>query len=198
MDTSKNDFIIVAYYTNTRPYIEHVNALVLSLIHFNLKYYIYEADDQGSWVSNCSYKPTFIRSMMDKFPNKSIVYTDIDSIFIREPHLFSEIACDIACHHFNRQQYKPRSSAKDEILSGTIFFNNSDTSKEIVDEWITECNNNPESWDQSCLQSILRGREEDLPPEYCCIFDTMKSITNPVILHKQASRQAKKLERKRR
>jgi len=193
MDIS-NKYIIISYYTPL--YQEYVHKLICSLNKFNLDYYIYEAEDKGSWIANCNYKPIFIRTMMNKFPDNPLVYTDADSFFLAEPVLFSEIQCDIACHHYNRQIYKPFSSSKDEILSGTLFFNNSDKSKQLVDKWIQKCEENPSMWDQKCLQEILDGNETDLPAEYCCIFDTMRSVKNPIIIHNQASRQIRHLERK--
>ena len=73
---------------------------------------------------------------------------------------------------------------------------NNEKVRGIVDEWLKECENNPNVWDQKSLEKVLHGEYYQLPPEYCTIERTMHRIKNPVILHHQASRQIRSRKEK--
>jgi len=148
-------------------------------------------EDKGSWKKNTQYKPTFIKDMLIKYPDYSIVYTDIDSVFKAYPILFENISEDIAAHVFNRAEYSSSSKQTNELLSGTLYFKNSPESIRILDLWIAECAKHPASWDQKALQKVI-SKFYKLPPQYCCIFDTMCTVKNPVVIHYQASRELRR------
>jgi len=184
-------FIVVGYYTRNSIYESASQVLARSLNRHNIPYYIEGVDDLGSWIKNVNYKPTFIKRMMLKFIDTNIVYVDCDAEFLTYPSLFDTLDCNIAVHLFNRSLYVA-GQWPDEVLSGTIFLKSCKETFELVDKWEQECINNPGKWDQKSLQKVLNGNFYKLPAEYCKIFDTMKSVKEPVIVHYQLSRKMRR------
>ena len=184
-------FIVVAYYTVDTIYEMHVERLKESLLKFNIPHHVVGIENRGDWYKNTCYKPTFIKEMMEKFPGLDIVYVDADARFKAYPQLFEELKCDVAVHNFDRRHHKTKGVSGFEILSGTIFFRNCPEVMYIVYRWETECAKRPRVWDQKSLARVI-GDYHNLPEEYCTIFDTMRHVKEPVIVHYQASRQVRK------
>ena len=131
--------------------------------------------------------------MLNKFPDKNIIWIDCDAELKRYPALFDELDCDVAAHEFRRGLYQPRhKDTPPELLSGTLFLRNNEKVREIVKKWIQECSENPRVWDQKSLAKVLHGEYTRLPAAYCCIDKIMRKVQNPVILHYQASRRVRK------
>ena len=89
-------FIVVAFFTDNAIYNKHAHELLASLKEFKIPFDMKQIENQGSWQKNTQYKPTFIKEMLVKYPEHSIVYTDIDSVFKSYPILFENISKDIA------------------------------------------------------------------------------------------------------
>jgi hypothetical protein len=89
-----------------------------------------------------------------------------------------------------------------EILSGTIYFKNTDKTKKLIERWIT-LNSQNISWDQINFKKTIESSTDlnlninILPHEYCYIFDNIKQKAllkeSPYIVHNQASRRYKKI-----
>lgn len=191
------NFIVCAYYTKNTIYEEKAQTLKQSLVKYNIPFYLEGIDNLGDWSKNTNYKPTFLKEMLDKFPNKDIVYVDVDAEFFSFPELFNVLSLyenvNVGLYLLDRSQVYKRGQKGFEVLSGTIFLkNNNSKVKQIVSNWILECKNNPRQWDQKSLEKVLNGDFYKLPAEYCCIFDRMDFVKNPVILHYQASRIVRK------
>ena len=181
-------FIIIGYYTRNTFYEDHAHVFVKSLELFNVPYYVEAIDDLGGWHKNTAYKPTFIKRMMQKFPDYNIVYVDCDAEFLAYPILFKDLDCDVAVHYFDRRYHPKIIREAYEVLSGTIFLKNVLSVYELVERWEEECQRNPRIWDQRSLEKVLDGNFYHLPAEYCKIFNLMPHIKKPVIVHYQASR----------
>lgn len=188
---------IVAYYTGHRIYHESAKKLIGSLNALGLNNYIIkEVKDLGSWQSNTQFKPGFLRHMLDECHPKSLVYVDVDAIFERYPALFDDLdkwmpEVNIAAHVLDHSKFRRKTCAP-ELLSGTLYIKNTFESKQIIEEWIDKCSENPGMWDQVALAQVLSNHKFYLLPErYCCIFDYMASVPDKVIVHYQASRVAK-------
>lgn len=190
--------LVIAYYTH-EPYRVESENLRTSLLHLGIDHRIEHVEDRGSWEANTSAKPRFIRRMMDLHPGP-IVYLDADAVVQSSPVLFNSIdprahgCVDVAVHYRERH-------FGEELLSGTVWLSNTQRCKEVVDQWIAACEADRGTWDQRHLQQILSnlpaGRVFRLPPEYCCIFDSMRAQHPgivPVIEHFQASRRLKHRE----
>jgi len=188
-------FVVVGYYTIDTLYEQEAARLIKSLRQFSVPYCIQPIQSKGDWYTNTQFKPTFLRQMLDKFAPKSIVYVDVDAEFMAFPDLFNELDVrpdvHIAAHLLDHVK-RGRPQAQFELLSGTLFFKNDDTSREIMERWIAKCTDAGTIWDQVALSVVLRGLPYYvLPEEYCTIFDYMNDVVNPVIKHYQASRRAK-------
>lgn len=184
---------ICAFYSKNTRYEELSKNLIESLKKFNLPYEVVGIENKGDWYANMQYKPTFLKTMLEKHPQYSIIYVDADAIICRLPVYFDKLDkepdVNIAVHVLDHSKFKRKHCAP-EMLSGTIFLKNTPKTKRIVTEWIAECKTNRKLWDQRALANVLKKhRYHLLPAEYCMIFDYMSSIKNPVIKHFQASRQ---------
>jgi hypothetical protein len=160
--------------------------LVKSLDKLGLKHEVTEFPSKGSWVSNCNYKAQYIQDMWTK--HGKVVWIDADAEVKEDPALFEFIDYDIGYHLFKDK----------EVLSGTLFFNDTQGACDILDAWVKENSKHSSVWDQKNLATVLKTVEHKeflLPPEYCWIFDlSRKHYGNlkPVIEHYQASRRLKK------
>ncbi len=186
------DPIYIAYYTVNTPYEEEVINLKNSLDQFSLPYDIQGVPSLGSWQRNTQYKTLFIRDMVNKYPDRPVVYVDADAIVRSPPIFFDQLECDVAVHHFYN---KKRNFL--ELLSGTVYFGPTENAKKLIDKWIEVNQEFPDQWDQKNLDIAIKRMPElkivELPPSYCLIFDTMKDQGPAVIEHFQASRRFKKI-----
>jgi len=185
-------FIVVAYYTKNTIYEAMVEKFIESVKRHNVPHYVQAIENKGDWYKNTNYKPTFLKGMLLKYPGFSIVYVDIDAEFLKYPVLFETFDYDIGVHVFDRSCYS-KSHQGFEVLSGTIFLRNNMKVYELVERWERECRANPKKWDQRSLEAVLEGDYGVLPGEYCKIFDRWSDvITDPVIVHYQASREVRR------
>ena len=115
-----------------------------------------------------------------------MVWTDADSVVRENPILFDDLDCDIAFHRFKGK----------ELLSGTVYFRNTEPTIRLLMRWIAINKENPEIFDQKNLDQAISEAEDlkitELPPEYCFIFDLSRDYyggRKPIIEHFQASRE---------
>jgi hypothetical protein len=188
------NYVIVGYYTRNTLYEEKARVLIQSMERFEIPHDIVAIDSFGTWWQNTGYKPTFLLEMLDKHSPTSIVYVDCDAEFMRYPDLFDTLDCDVGVYVFDRSCYT-RSHKGTEVLSGTIFLKSNTKVRALLEKWIRACRASPKVWDQKLLEKVLEGQFFTLPGEYCKIFDRMDHITNPVIVHYQASREVRKMNR---
>lgn len=187
----KNEYVVTAYYTVGTLYEKHVERLRASLAKFNVPHDVCGVSNLGDWWKNTAFKPTFLLQMLEKHAPKHVVYVDCDAEFRAYPALFDTFDDDVGVYVFDRSCYK-KSAHGTEVLSGTVWLRNCDRVHELVARWARECEVNSRTWDQKCLERVLHGQFSLLPPEYCCIFDTMSWVKEPTIVHYQASREARK------
>jgi hypothetical protein len=187
-------FLTIAYYTEGNKYQQLSENLKKSSEAFSIPLYLKQIPNLGSWEKNTHYKANFIQECLGKF-SENLLYVDVDAIFRAYPKLIESIDCDIA---YRTENFKWR---KDEALSGTIFLDNNEITKEFVNKWI-EINGNtpaqrhkPETWEQANMQKamhLIPGlRYQNLPPEYTFVFDHTRKLypgVEPIIEHFQASR----------
>ncbi|MEK0346452.1 MAG: putative nucleotide-diphospho-sugar transferase [Nitrosopumilus sp.] len=186
------NYIIVGYYTKDTIYEEKAQTFVKSLNKFAIPHDIVGIDNRGDWYKNTVYKPTFLKKMLCKHFPTSIVYVDVDAEFMKYPELFDTLDCNIGAHEFDRSCYRKSDKGK-EMLSGTIFLKNNDEVYDVVEKWEAECKANPRRWDQKSLEIVVNNDYYRLPGEYCKIWDRWSDvITDPVIVHYQASRIVRK------
>jgi hypothetical protein len=170
--------LFVSYFT---PAYRHEAAqLTDTLDRFGLMHCVQAVADRGTWELNCAMKPAFIRRMMIS-TDKPIVWIDADGRVVQAPKLFDTLDCDMACH-FRHDV---------ELLSGTMFFNNTASASDLLVAWAKECEANPGEWDQRTLHRVIEAGSWNvtkLPASYTAIFDDPKMMEDAVIVHGQASR----------
>lgn len=186
----------LSYHTDDALYSAHAARLRRSLALHGLPHRIESVAAGASWMQATQHKAKFLREMRDVLKGP-IVWTDADSTIERAPVLFEGLkGYDIAIHK----------RAGRELLSGTIWFADTKRADAFLDAWLAEILKHPHEWDQGAAQRVItkglvKGlRVLDLPPEYCCIKDGPAAMVadcpadGPVILHHQASREARRRE----
>lgn len=189
-ESNSREVMFVSYYTKDTGYEEEAKKLISSLEKFNLPYDVEAVDNFGSWQSNTSYKAMFCKKMLEKH-RKPIVFVDADAIIQQDPILFGALGdYDVAMHYKDGK----------ELLSGTLYFNNTKLSRAVINEWIKEVKKDESIWEQKNLAKSIEQVENNepdfklfnLPATYCQIFDSMKDAGEPVVEHFQASRKLKR------
>ena len=179
----------VGYYTKDPLYESCYRLLLRSLEKHGLEY-DYEAIEPSDWQAAISLKPRIIQAMLKKY-KEPVLYLDVDA-FVHTNYVdfFEGLDCDLSVYYLRKKH-----GAK-ELLSGTLYFNYSDKTLELVERWIDEVEKNPHLNDQECLAIALnlygsRLKIEPLPLAYIYIFDReyKEHDVVPVIEHLQASRE---------
>ena len=193
--TETKKYVIVSYYTINTPYEHEAAKLRNSLEKLKVPYDIVGVPNLGDWQSNTRFKARFMQDMLRKHKEKSIVWVDSDAVIHSYPDLFDSYSCDVAVRW---QDFRWR---KNECLSGTIYLANNPQTLELCRRW--EGNNISEGpgaktfeqWNLGKAIEDMRNegkiKDENLPPEYTMIFDSMRQMYPniiPVIEHFQASR----------
>ncbi|MBO1923737.1 putative nucleotide-diphospho-sugar transferase [Thiomicrorhabdus sp. 6S3-12] len=175
---------VVGFYTDDPLYSEHAKLFKASLERFGIEPYL-QKYSQDEWQNIIALKPSFIKGVMDEF-DCPVLYVDVDA-FVHEDitPFFSAIEEDVAFHLFKGE----------ELLSGTLFFNNSERAKQLINYWLKEQSEHPDDWDQKTLQRAVERMKKDaglsiylLGEEYTQIFDSSTKEGKTVIEHLQASR----------
>lgn len=181
-------FQVVAYHTDDNLYTEHALLLKASLDRFKIPLHL-EKIKQTDWQKTVAFKPKFIQTMLLTY-DSPILYIDADAFVRTDPtEYFRSIEQDLSCHYFEDT----------ELLSGTLFFQNTQNAKKIVNNWLELQTKNPLIWDQKTLEQTVKDMNicpHKLPESYCYIFDKGKlSPSQIVIEHLQASRDSKFLRK---
>ena len=191
-----NPFTICAFYTPNYREIFN-NHLKISLDRLKLENYVKELPDLGDWRRNTLHKSRFARECLNNVKN-NVVIVDVDASINYYPELFTciEGCYDIGAHILDHSTWYHNGSDRQELLTGTLYFKNSDNSRLIVEKWIEACNNTNLN-DQDVLDQVIHRNHiilYNLPLSYCYI-DSLPSgskpfvvVENPVIQHFQASR----------
>ena len=197
-------FTITSYYTLETPYsVVCHKYLMPSVKELDLHCDIRGVLNRGSWEANTSYKPEFLRAMLDHHDN-DIVFVDCDAEILEYPNLFDEIpeGHNIAAHILDKSEWygKNYPSGRYELLSGTLWIRNCDESRRILDAWVDACRAT-NTWEQKVLQLVLEQlgiKPFQLPLTYCYI-KTMPNgqlprvrVDRPVVVHNQVSRRLKR------
>lgn len=176
--------MLVCCFHTGGPYAAEAERLRASLQRLGLPHRIDELPSRGSWDQNILITPEYIRDMLDSTVGP-VLYVDADAEFHGVPAF--EDGYDVQVHYLSDR----------ELLDGTLWLANNDTTRGLVDQWCSEVRVG--EWEQKTLQDILERRSDvrvnRLGPEYCYIFDTSRAFypgVEPIIEHHQASRRLKR------
>lgn len=189
----QHSFIVCCFYTES--YHEHAMRLKSSLDKFSLSYYFSQVEDAGYWEANTRLKPHFVMECLNKFPEKDVLYLDADAIVKQPIDYFNNVTADVA---FYKTKGMPGMSH--DYLASTMFFKNTEPTKALVQQWITEqvdgknTQVDQDSLDQAMIKFENKISVEPLPAGYIKIFD--KDYEGEIYIEQyQASRSQTKLRR---
>ncbi len=146
----------------------------------------YEIAPAGKWLANVKLKPQILARALTEL-DTDIVYLDADAVVHGPLTLFDEwdSAYELGAHY----------RAERELLGGTLYLRNSERMRDFLDEASEVMARSGRVWQQSAQLVLAQHPDfplKRLPPEYCCIFDSMRLEhpgIEPVIEHMQHSRQ---------
>ena len=188
-----NSWILTSFFTAKTGYEKLAPKFKQSAVNAGIKEMIIDAvPNQKDWHRNTRLKARLIQKHLSVFIGiyDAVVFVDIDARFHSYPFLFDQLldtGFDFAAHFRNWRH------ARDELLSGTLFFRINKRTRDLVADWIELNRQNPTIWEQKNLQRAFKRaptlKHANLPIEYCTIFDdSNRSKIEPVIEHFQASR----------
>ena len=157
------------------------------------KYKIYYYDDRKDWAKNTQIKPEILLKAINEY-NEPVLWVDADAEIYGDLNYFINLPdyIDIGVYYLNTK-HKPN-----EMLSGTLYFGNTATSKQILTQWQNICNTN-KKWDQINLQKIVDRTACSkivFPSDYIVISGTHRTwqqdVKKIIIYHKQASREVRR------
>lgn len=182
------DPLIVSFYTPNYRF-EH-ERLWRSLVKFDFDYRIEPIASRGQWIDNVYYRAEFVLAMMEEC-QRDIVWLDVDAEVLRSPDLFRNFTGDFCAGVFHWPPYENHPNGFEEVLGGTMYFAYNDRVLDLVRLWVRL---NTELPRQKRSQIVLQKAIESwsgvwchLPDEYVYIPRFMPNVTNPVIMHHQAS-----------
>lgn len=94
----------------------------------------------GMYQLGINHKPKFILNMLDKFPKRPVVYTDIDVVLHKPPVLFRDARnIDMMCLNWNHDPAIVTNGCVDPLIletSGPVFyFNNTPEARRVLKLW---------------------------------------------------------------
>ena len=168
----------------------------------------YSRPSKGSWVHNCTMKAEVILEALNE--GGGVVWTDADARFKAFPKLFQELEnYDFGCYWIPNVWNKPKNvqlrpwgfdRGNEALAGGTLFFNNTQITKDLITDWKGESEANPTRWEQQSLQKIWDKYDRkglktfNFPQGYCRVFDApwFEPENEVVIEHTQASRRLRR------
>lgn len=175
-------YTVFSWYTPT--YREYAARLKHSLDLLNLPNHIIEIESLGDWDSNVRLMGKQVLYALNCLQT-DVLYVDADSEFRYRPAMFDYWpGHDIGIHKLYN----------DHFMNGTVYYSNNARVCAMVKEMAARLKSKSSPLDQRLLMELIPKHKLSvcpLPPEYCCIHDSMRyrfpGIT-AIILQKQASR----------
>ena len=196
------NIIFISYYTKNTIYEEIINThLIPSLKKWDLKYHIFDIENKGSWQLNAIQKPVILQQALNKFPDYDIIWEDADSEILQYPELLFNISeqYDIAVHYLNWNAHYGKEGM--EMLDGTVFWRNNDKVEVFIDNLILLSTDRGLDHQKTMAKMLDNDKDINvfpLPRTYSYLMTQPNGnkpvieIQNPVIIHHQISREAKR------
>lgn len=176
---------IVSFYTNNWTYPLHAVRLKQECEQLGLDCYIKELQDSGSWISNTRMKTGFIRDTI-LYLRKPILWIDVDGSILKLP-IDIDQSVDFAARK------KPIGAGRVWHV-GTMFFNYTAKSLELIDRWYKE---DIAGSDELALEVVWNqgwdGTWQNLPLNYFYIQKKDSELPDDcVIFHRLSTGESKK------
>lgn len=179
---------VISFYTPDTAYEDLATTLRASCDCFGIAHRIEPRDARGSWERNCAIKAEFVLAMRSELAGP-LLWVDADAAINAPLTDLARLDADFAVHLLDSWR----------ALSGTIYFGDTQASRELIDRWHARCEAEPDIWDQIHLdlawEDTARAsnlRTAWLDERFVKIFDRAPDPDRPpVIVHSQASREHK-------
>lgn len=184
--------VAVSYYTRNTGYEGEAKRLLRDLHLFGFEHDVQGVKNRGSWQANTHYKAEYILEMMDKYPDRSILWLDADSAIHQYPDLFDDAEYDLGVCVIDWSQF-PGGRRDKQLANAVIYLKNNERVRGFVQDWIALNKAQPQRIEMQTMAEVLEKWKDrlkffSLPHSYCQIFDTMMTDKPPVIEQLQASR----------
>ena len=198
--------LVVSFYTENTSYEQEADRMIKSITKFGLDYDVVPKPNFGGWKRNTYYKAQFMKEMLDKHPDRNLLWLDADSAMGQYPTLFDNATADIGVfiadwgkignikHRITDKNY----ITNRELISAVVYIANNPRARAVIDAWIVlnKKNYGKVPMEQENLLRTLDGWKRPLevlhlPPSYCQVFDIMAHLGDPVIEQYQAARRLK-------
>jgi hypothetical protein len=148
----------------------------------------------GGWEANTMRKPAQILAAMERHPNRTIIFVDVDCE-VRQPlGILATMAADVGVHF--RCRFLRDDTPRLNTRSGTMVFRPTPEARALVDRWCELSQDAPKgAVDQRTLPMAIATTPgltiEVLHVRYCAV--AADQVADPVILHDSASKGAAKI-----
>lgn len=200
--------LVVSFHTGTEPYVARSERLEESCRKLDIPCAISYLPTKGTWIENVAMKGPFLHKMMEH-AQSPLLWIDADGYLVERPHLLMGSEADFAIHAIDRGQRSWKPIGRDVqhlpeswpdtrwFLTGTMFFNNTELGRLLLEEWSLESLKRPRDYQQLLLQEVWSAMDPRpdttwLPATYCSIKGRSKP---PVIYHDFASTEIKNVVR---
>lgn len=198
--------VVVTFFTP--EYKQEAEELKKTCDGFSIKLAAYPKPSKGSWVHNCTMKAEVILEALAEHQT-GVLWVDADARFRDVPSLFDRLdAYDFGCYWIPNVWNKKQNThlrpwgpdrGNEALAGGTMYFNNTSKSIDLINDWREEATKNPTVWEQQSLQKVWDRHDKNglktfcFPQSYCKVFDApwFEEQKLIVIEHTQASRRLK-------
>jgi len=165
---------IISFYSdtaNSNYYSRSASMLKKDCERLKLDYHIENLQGHSEYKRNCKMKPGFILACIKKF-NQPVVWLDCDSRIVKTPFFENLQSVDYA-------GVKRGGDADPTMIASTLFFNTTESSIKLLEEWARRCEltENSERADHSILIDLLNEKSDTnlvfqwLPDSYGAIWN---------------------------
>jgi len=184
-------WLVCGYFTP--DYRHWAEALAASLRTHRAPHHLFAIAKAGTWEATSRRKPSAILGAMDRYPDKVIVWLDVDCQVLGNLSPLADLRADVAAYTRTRQP-KWRRRQRFLVKSGTMVFKPTDAARAFVREWSKNaaC---AQPWD-SDQHSLLKtfGEMTDvtfqrLPHTWCTVVGERHAGSSPTIQHASAARE---------
>jgi len=199
---------VIAYYSGDNYKVE-ADLLIASMRKYDLTYYVQRFPSEVDWYHGVAIKPLFIVHCRNEFSG-ALLFVDVDAVFHDDPSEYfdnlQKEGYDFGAHWFQGAAFGyDRFRNDDWMLSGTMFWGDTDNARKLLSEWISLNISKQRKGDwtgsgQANLATIVNSNQipdlkiKRLPGRYCYVFDKPWAypLDEPKIIeHTIASRENK-------
>jgi hypothetical protein len=194
--TPPNEWLACGYFTP--DYGRWVECLTKSLEQHNAPYHLFATPKlRGGWEINTRAKPSAILRAMARYPDKVIVWLDVDCEVHNDLSPLANLRADVAAYAHTKRS-KRRRRVRYNVWSGTMVFRPTPQARAFVEAWCNNADSGPRfDHDQESLLLTLGTTPSvtfEVLPKIWCAMDH-ENVPNPVILHTSAGGEQFKVSR---